>query len=123
LAFRTFAPQAVELSFEDWWENISKRVSGQGKKGLNSIIILGVWTLWNHRNHGVFDGVNPSLSSIVSVINEELLKWSFAGLEEFLSSSPKHLQTFKSCVPGRVVSKSKLVLLLVKKGGLQALIS
>ena len=34
-------PQKVEPSFEEWWDNINKRVSGQGKKGLNSIIILG----------------------------------------------------------------------------------
>ena len=46
---------------------------------MNSIIILGAWSLWNHRNRCVFDGINPSLSSIVSVINEELLQWSFAG--------------------------------------------
>ena len=73
------APQVVELSFDDWLANISKRVSGQGQKGLNSIIILGAWSLWNHRNHCVFDGINPSLSSIISVINEKLLQWSFAG--------------------------------------------
>ena len=73
------APQVVELSFDDSWENISRRVSGQGQKGLNSIIILGAWSLWNHRNRWAFDGINPSLSSIVSVINEELLQWSFAG--------------------------------------------
>jgi len=73
------APQVVELSIDDWLANISKRVSGQGQKGLNSIIILGAWSLWNHRNHCVFDGINPSLSSIISVINEKLLQWSFAG--------------------------------------------
>jgi len=88
------APQVAELSFdfEDWWANISRRVSGQGKKGLNSIIILGAWSLWNLRNRCVFDGINPSFPSIVSVINEELLQWSFAGAREFLFSSPKRLQ-------------------------------
>ena len=88
------APQVAELSFdfEDWWANISRRVSGQGKKGLNSIIILGAWSLWNLRNRCVFYGINPSFPSIVSVINEELLQWSFAGAREFLFSSPKRLQ-------------------------------
>lgn len=73
------APQAEETSFEDWWEKISKRVSGQGKKGLNSIVILGAWTLWNHRNRCVFDGANPSLPTSISAFREELLQWSLAG--------------------------------------------
>lgn len=73
------APKAVELSLEECWENISSRVSGQGRKGLNSIIILGAWTLWNHWNFCVFDGANPSLSTIVLVITRELLQWSLAG--------------------------------------------
>ena len=35
------APQPSDLRFDDWWANSSDRVSGQVKKGLNSIIILG----------------------------------------------------------------------------------
>jgi len=73
------APQVGEPSFEEGWENINTRVSGQVKKGLNSIVILGAWTLWNHRNRYVFDGAVPSLSTIASHINEELMHWSFAG--------------------------------------------
>jgi hypothetical protein len=73
------APQAMEPSFEEWWESVSMRVSGQRRKGLNSIVILWAWSLWNHRNRCVFYGANPSLSAIVSVVNEELVQWSFAG--------------------------------------------
>jgi hypothetical protein len=73
------APQSVELSFEDWWDNISKRVSSQGNKSLNSIVILGAWALWNHRNRYVFYGAKTSLANIIAVINDELLQWSFAG--------------------------------------------
>ena len=109
-------PQAVEPSFEEWWDNINKRVSGQGKKGLNSIIILGAWTLWNHR------GVLLMELILVYPTSFQLLMRSgcsglLLGLEEFLFSLPKHLQAFKRGVlyswSGQVVSKS-LVRFLVE---------
>ena len=49
------------------------------KKGVNSIIILSSWSLWNHRNQCVFDGINPNPSSIIRIIKEEMQQWSFAG--------------------------------------------
>jgi len=60
------APGLDEESFEDWWANASERVAGQVQKGLNSIIILGAWNLWNHRNCCVFDGASPSITSIIA---------------------------------------------------------
>jgi hypothetical protein len=33
------------------------------RKGLNSLISLGLWILWNHRNACVFDGLSPCLGS------------------------------------------------------------
>ena len=49
------------LSFVDWWAKSNERVDGQVEKGLNSIIILGAWAIWNLRNRCVFDGISPSL--------------------------------------------------------------
>ena len=49
------------------------------QKGLNSIIILGAWSLWNHRNRCVFDGCSPSLTSAAAIIKEEARQWSIAG--------------------------------------------
>jgi hypothetical protein len=37
----------------------------------NSIIILGAWCLWLHRNKAVFDGVRPSIHGINSVFLDE----------------------------------------------------
>jgi hypothetical protein len=54
-------------------------VSGQVLNGLNSIIILGAWNLWNHRNQCVFDGASPSISNIISTTFEDLQQWSLAG--------------------------------------------
>jgi len=42
-------------------------------------MILGAWTLWNHRIRGVFDGVDPSLPAAQQFFKEELRFWCFAG--------------------------------------------
>ena len=47
-------------------------------KGLNSIIILGAWNLWKHRNRCMFDGASPNL--MTTLINaKEAALWSLAG--------------------------------------------
>jgi hypothetical protein len=49
------------------------------KRSLNSIIILGAWSIWNHRNRCVFDGIQPSLNSGLVSGKDEFLLWSLAG--------------------------------------------
>jgi hypothetical protein len=39
-----------------WWEEASGSVNGPIKKGLNSLIALGAWIIWDHRNKCIFDG-------------------------------------------------------------------
>jgi hypothetical protein len=46
----SLAPQPGATSFLDWWENASEIVNGLSKKGLDSLIILGAWLIWLHRN-------------------------------------------------------------------------
>jgi hypothetical protein len=46
----SLTPQPTYLLFDDWWERGSMATSGLTRKGLNSLIILGAWTIWNHRN-------------------------------------------------------------------------
>jgi hypothetical protein len=79
LGLQALAPQVGDRSFQDWWANASNRVSGHVQKGLNSIVILGSWSLWNHRNRCVFYGITPSSSSVIRIIKEELQQWSIAG--------------------------------------------
>ncbi|GJN20571.1 hypothetical protein PR202_gb07963 [Eleusine coracana subsp. coracana] len=33
------------------------------RKGLNTFIILYSWTIWKHRNAGVFDGSSPNIQT------------------------------------------------------------
>jgi len=49
------------------------------RKGFNSMVILGSWTLRLHRNGGAFDGATPSLAKAQHSFKEELSLWCFAG--------------------------------------------
>ena len=72
LGLHALAPGPDDLIFDDWWDNVSDRVSGQVQKGVNSVVILGAWNLWNQRNRCVFDGADPDLSNIISNTKEDL---------------------------------------------------
>jgi hypothetical protein len=74
----SLAPQPTANSFLGWWEVVGGAVLGLTKKGLNSLIILGAWTLWNHRNKCIFDGCNPSMSLSLRAADEER-RWEVAG--------------------------------------------
>jgi hypothetical protein len=64
-------PQQNERSFAEWWRKTISRVSKEHRKGVNSLIILGAWIIWKHRNACVFEGVSPSLSKIWSELKNE----------------------------------------------------
>ena len=78
VGLHALTPQ-LEVSFDDWWDAASNRVESQAKKGLNSIIILGVLSIWIHRNRCVFDGITPNLNEVLSVLIEEMRLWSVVG--------------------------------------------
>jgi hypothetical protein len=54
-------------------------VNGLTKKGLDSLIILGAWILWNHRNKCVFDGCSPNVIMSLRAADEERKKWEIVG--------------------------------------------
>jgi hypothetical protein len=56
---RHLTPTIDEESFAELWRRVSLMVSKTGKKGLNSLIILGAWYLWIQRNRALFDGESP----------------------------------------------------------------
>ena len=47
-------------------------------RGVNSLIILGAWMIWKHRNACVFEGVPPSVNSIMRDIKDEHSLWCLA---------------------------------------------
>ncbi|GJN41481.1 hypothetical protein PR202_gn00863 [Eleusine coracana subsp. coracana] len=68
-----------DVNFEEWWSKVANRVSGDTRKGLNSIIILGAWTIWRHRNECVFNGKSPSVAAALIMAGNERDMWGLAG--------------------------------------------
>ena len=58
---------------------MSNAASEMLRKGINSLIILGAWTLWTHRNKCVFNGADPSVASALAVAEDERRSWSLEG--------------------------------------------
>jgi hypothetical protein len=75
IGLQNLSPQLGDERFDDWWESVSAADSAQAWKALNSIFILGAWTLWNHRNRCVFYGMAPNIAHA----SEELYLWRSAG--------------------------------------------
>jgi hypothetical protein len=76
VSLQALTPQ-LEVSF-DVGGTASNRVESQAKEGLNSIIILGAWSIWIHQNWCVFDGIPSNLNGVLSVLIEEMHLWSVA---------------------------------------------
>ncbi|GJN41102.1 hypothetical protein PR202_gn00429 [Eleusine coracana subsp. coracana] len=76
------APQPTDDHFHEWWSKAANSVSSMLWKMLNSIIILGAWSLWIHRNECVFRGISPSLPKILIMAGEEMVWWSMAGAKD-----------------------------------------
>jgi len=72
------APQPSDTTLNDWWRKVENCVDSEVRKGLNSIIILGAWTIWRHRNDCVFNGASPRLGTTLVLAKEEALLWSLA---------------------------------------------
>jgi hypothetical protein len=43
----------------------------QVRSGFNSLVILGAWVLWKHRNGCVFGGSQPSVVGALQMAREE----------------------------------------------------
>jgi hypothetical protein len=72
-------PQPNEVSFENWWRISSQRVVGQVRSGFNSMVLLGAWVLWKHRNGCAFSGLQPSVEGALRMARDEALLWTVAG--------------------------------------------
>jgi hypothetical protein len=60
------------------------------RKGLNSLIILGVWILWNHCNRCVFDAAAPSMVESLILLGNERRIWMMAGERGLPFDGPLH---------------------------------
>jgi hypothetical protein len=73
-------PQPTDETFEGWWRVSSMRVQEDWlRKGFNSMVVLGAWVIWKHRNRCVFDGLAPCMATVLLAAREEALLWTMAG--------------------------------------------
>jgi hypothetical protein len=72
---QTLSPQQDESSFDEWWVKAESRMDGSYKKGLDSLIIVGTWTIWNHHNRVFFMVL---LAGALLLASEEHRYWSLA---------------------------------------------
>jgi hypothetical protein len=80
---QNISPQPSSSSFMNRWESASDSVIGQAKNGFNSLVVLGAWIIWNHRNKCIFDGWSPNVSLALKMAGEERLMWEMAGAKSF----------------------------------------
>jgi hypothetical protein len=78
-----FSPGQDIEDFDHWWCSNSARLGGLSKKGFDSLVALGAWMLWKHRNGVVFNGSHPNLVVAIRLAREEALLWSLAGAKGF----------------------------------------
>jgi hypothetical protein len=79
VGLQSLSPQPSDLSFLDWWDRATSSISEIISHGINSLIILGAWTVWTHRHRCVFDGAAPGIGRIVVIARDERNLWSLAG--------------------------------------------
>jgi hypothetical protein len=79
IGLSSLTPQPEDSAWEDWWEKAEAATTGDVRKGLNSIIILGAWSIWKHRNDCVFNGVVPNINIALSIARDEAHWWCLAG--------------------------------------------
>ena len=77
VGIQALSPLQDEPSFNEWWAKAESRMDGSHKKGLNSLIILGAWTIWNHHNRCVFYGT-PNVAEALLFSSEEQRYWNLA---------------------------------------------
>jgi hypothetical protein len=68
-------PYPHESSFIVLWGKIEELVGDALQQGLNSLIILGAWSIWKHRNDCVFNAARPSIEATMSLTKKEADLW------------------------------------------------
>jgi hypothetical protein len=73
------SPVQDEKGFQDRRRLVERRVPAARRKGFNSVVALGAWWIWKHRNSCVFEGSSPSVVRLVQDIKDEAGLWCLAG--------------------------------------------
>jgi hypothetical protein len=69
------------------WSQRTQASGWSTQAGLNSIVILGAWCLWKHRNDCVFNGMSPNLSAALAMFGNDIMLWKLAGAKGWCQRS------------------------------------
>jgi hypothetical protein len=73
------SPGFDEINFDSWWSRSAERIHEDARKGFNSLVILGAWSVWRHRNECVFNGSQPSIAKSLTLAGAEYSLLCIAG--------------------------------------------
>jgi len=79
LNLTSLVPNRRCASLAEWWKKSWRKIPKQHRKGFNSLVILGAWTLWKQRNACVFDGATPNIQRALQALQDEFDLWRSAG--------------------------------------------
>jgi hypothetical protein len=65
------SPGMEDISFEAWWSRSVEVVPKDLRDGFYSLVVLGTWSIWRHRNDCVFNGAQPSISRLLTLAGDE----------------------------------------------------
>ena len=74
----SLVPQPSDQFFDEWWRKVDLAARGDMRKGLNSLVILEVWSIWRHRNDCVFNN-GTDVNMVMALARDEAHCWSLAG--------------------------------------------
>uniref|UniRef100_A0A0A9E012 Uncharacterized protein n=1 Tax=Arundo donax TaxID=35708 RepID=A0A0A9E012_ARUDO len=72
------APESHESMFADWWHRAHRRFDRVRRKGFNSLVIVGAWWLWKHRDACVFNGASPKVHKVLRNNSDKVHLWCLA---------------------------------------------
>jgi hypothetical protein len=72
-----FTPPANSLS--SWWVRLRNLQPRTKRKGMNSLFMLVIWSLWKERNARLFKGSSTAAPELVQKVRQELQLWVMTG--------------------------------------------
>jgi hypothetical protein len=64
-------PHLVDASFMGWWRWLGNQILRVVGETINSLVILGAWTLWKHQNSCAFDRNKPNADLAFRMADQE----------------------------------------------------
>uniref|UniRef100_A0A8I6YBX2 Reverse transcriptase zinc-binding domain-containing protein n=1 Tax=Hordeum vulgare subsp. vulgare TaxID=112509 RepID=A0A8I6YBX2_HORVV len=77
----TAHPPDGTLGFFEWLTTQIHPSPSALRKGFTLLAILTAWSIWKHRNAGIFDGLQPSTARLLTTIQDEARDWAAAGVK------------------------------------------